>query len=223
MSASASITPGTRAVKSSPWWEIALVIALYLVLTLLAPGLKQILALPILLYMIIESWLRHRSWAENGFGIRSILPGFRQTIGWGLLVAFGTQALFILGEKVFLPEVFAHILGRVPYDVSALNAALFIPLAIATFLEELLFRALFQNRLSAFVSPAAAIGIVSVVFAFAHFSPGSGIVVFFDLLSIFVDSLIFGIIFQRSKNVFVAWVPHYIADVFALILILMVK
>ncbi len=84
--------------------------------------------------MVIESWLRHRTWADNGFSIHGILGGFRKTFGWFLLVAFGTQTLFIFGEYFFLPDVFEHLAERVPLDISSLTASLLISLAIATFL-----------------------------------------------------------------------------------------
>ena len=176
MSASPSVKVDSRPSNPAPWWEIVIVIALYLSISIFIPGLKQILALPLIAYMVIESWLRHRTWADNGFSIRSIFDGFRKTFGWFLLVAFGTQALFFFGVYFFLPDVFVHLAGRVPWDMSSLTASLFISIAIATFLEELLFRALFQNRLSTFVSPAAAIGLVSFVFALEHFSPGPALV-----------------------------------------------
>ncbi len=223
MTTSGSTTTKSNQFKSGPWWEIVIVIVAYLGISITFPELKQILALPLMLYMIIESWLRHRTWAENGFSIRTIPSGLRQTFWWFLLVAFGTQALFIFGGYFFLPDLFAHLIARVPMDISSLNASLFISIAIATFLEELIFRALFQNRLSVFVSPAMAIGLVSLVFAIGHYSPGPVLIVFIDLLSVFVDSLIFGIIFQRSRNVFVSWIPHFLADMFSIVVLILIK
>lgn len=220
---SASTVTQSPSSKPAPWWEIALIMVLYLGIGMIFPGLKQILVIPLILYMIIESWLRHRSWADNGFGIRNIPNGFRRTIGWFLLVVFGTQALFVLGAHFIAPDISAHIIARIPYDVSSLSASLFISLAIATFLEELIFRALFQNRLNASFSPAVAIGLVSLVFAIAHFDTGPARVVFVDLLGVFVDSLLYGLIFHRSKNVFVSWIPHFLADVVGLFFILLIK
>ncbi len=223
MTTSGSATTESSQSKSGPWWEIAIVVAVYTGISLTFPQLRQILAIPLIVYMIVESRLRRRTWAENGFSIRSIPSGLRQTFLWLLLVAFGTQALFIFGGYFFLPEFFAHVIARVPIDIGSLNANLFISLAVATFLEELLFRALFQNRLGAFVSPAVAIGLVSLVFALGHYSSGPALIVFVDLLSVFVDSLIYGIIFQRSRNVFVSWVPHYLADIFSIVVLLLIK
>jgi uncharacterized protein len=119
--------------------------------------------------------------------------------------------------------VFAHILARLPFDTNNLSAGIVITLVISTFLEELLFRALFQNRLCTFISPALAIGLVSLVFASAHFTPGPAMVVFMDVFGVFVDSVIYGVIFQRSRNVFVAWIAHFLADVVGLLLIVFFK
>ncbi|MFN8486188.1 MAG: CPBP family intramembrane glutamic endopeptidase [Caldilineaceae bacterium] len=89
--------------------------------------------------------------------------------------------------------------------------------------QELVFRALFQNRLSAFVSPGAAIVLAALAFALAHYSPGPALVIFVDLLSVFVDGVIYGIIYQRSRNIFVSWIPHFLGDVVALFLLLALK
>jgi uncharacterized protein len=209
--------------KVTPWWEIAIIIALFFAVHFFAPGLNLVFSFMLVGYMIVESLLRHRTWAENGFGIRDIPAGLLNNLGWVLLVAFGTQALFIFSEYFFLPDVFTHIVARVPLNIATLSVGLFISLAVATFLEELIFRALFQNRLSTFVSPAIAIGLISLVFAIGHFSTGPVMIVVVDLLAVFVDSLIYGLIFQRSKNVFVAWIPHYLADIFAIVLLIVLR
>jgi uncharacterized protein len=223
MSTETSRFPEINTVRAGPWWEIILVMAVYLAVRFLIPSLAQVLAVPLILYMVIESWLRHRSWADNGFNLRTILSGLRKTFGLLLLVVVVLQIGPIYGEHILLPELSAHIINRVPYDLSNLGPGFFIFLAVSTFLEEVIFRALFQNRLSAFVSPAVAIITVSLVFASGHIQPGPMMVVLADFLGVFVDSLLFGIIYQQSKNVFVAWIPHYLADIVATFILLSLK
>ena len=223
MSTSASVTPESRSTKPAPWWEIVIIIALYLIIGFIMPSLKQILAVPLIIYMIVEGLLRHRTWADFGFNLRSIPSGLFKTLGWILLVVIGTQALYAIGAKLFLPEVFTHLIARIPLDISAISVSLLITLAIATFLEEVIFRGLFQNRLSMLLNPMVAIVVTSLVFAVAHFSAGPTIVVIFDLVGVFIDSVIFGIIFQRSRNVFVSWSAHYLADIVGIILIMMLR
>ena len=223
MSTSASVTPESRSTKPAPWWEIVIIIALYLIIGFIMPSLKQILAVPLIIYMIVEGLLRHRTWADFGFNFRSIPSGLFKTLGWILLVVIGTQALYAFGAKLFLPEVFTHLIARIPMNISAISVSLLITLAIATFLEEVIFRGLFQNRLNMFLNTTVAIVVTSLVFAVAHFSTGPAIVVMFDLVGVFIDSVIFGIIFQRSRNVFVSWSAHYLADIVGIILIMLLR
>ena len=151
MTAQAAATPQTQAGKEAPWWEIAIITALYLVIHFINSGLDQIYVLLVIIYLIIEGSLRHHTWADNGFGLHNILPGLKKTWGWCLLVAFGTQAAFLLVGRFFLPEVFEYVIKRTPIDLTSLTPALFIGLAVATFEEEFLFRAVFQNRLGKWV------------------------------------------------------------------------
>lgn len=223
MTVSTSTMHETRTTQPAPWWEIVVIIVFYLFVTRFVKGLAPILPIFFLLYMVVEGRLRHRTWADYGFRLRTIPAGIHQTLGWALLVIFGTQALFVFGEYFFLPEVFQHIAARLPFDLNAINANLVITLVIGTFLEELIFRALFQSRLSAFVAPGTAIGLAALAFALAHYSPGSALVVFVDLLSVFVDGVLYGLIYHRSRNIFVSWIPHFLADVVALFLLLALK
>jgi membrane protease YdiL (CAAX protease family) len=223
MSTSASVTPESHPTKTAPWWEIVIIIALYLIIGFIIPSLKQILAVPLIAYMIVEGLLRHHTWADFGFNLRSIPSGLFKTLGWILLVGIGTQALYAIGAKLFLPEVFTHLIARIPINISAISVSLLITLAIATFLEEVIFRGLFQNRLNMLLNPTVAIVVTSLVFAVAHFSAGPAIVVIFDLVGVFIDSVIYGIIFQHSRNVFVSWIAHYLADIVGIILIMLLK
>jgi uncharacterized protein len=223
MSAATSVNPGSRPTKTAPWWEIVIVIVLYLIIGYFVPSLSQILSVPLILYMIVEAILRHRTWADFGFTFRNFPSGFVKTFGWFLLVAFGLQAVYIFCDKFFLPEVFTHLLARVPMDIGTLSVGLVISIAVATFLEEVIFRALFQTRLNFFLNSAAAIALTSLVFALGHFSPGPALIVFVDLFTVFIDSLIYGIIFKRSQNVFVAWIAHFLADMFAIVLMILIR
>lgn len=190
---------------------------------LISPALKLFATLIPVGYLIIESRLRHRAWADIGFSIRGILAGLRQNLGWILLVGVGIQALVALGAYYFIPEYFRHILARLPVDVSVLSVGLLVTIGVATLGEEILYRGLFQARIREFISPGATIVLTSLVFALMHYAPGAALIVVIDLASVFIDSLVFGIIFQRSQNVFVAWIAHYLGDVVGIVFLLMMK
>ena len=223
MAASTQLNLDKHLSKQAPWWEILLVMVLSLGITLVAPGLKLIGILIPVVYLIAERHLRGRTWAEIGFNLRSIPAGLWNNIAWILLVGLGFQALFAFGSYFFLPEYAGHIIARVPLDIATLGVSLFIALGISTLGEEIIYRALFQDRITAFLPPTAAILLSSLVFALMHFSPGSALIVSLDLMSVFIDSTIFGIIFLRSHNVFVAWIAHFLADIVGIVFLLMIR
>jgi uncharacterized protein len=223
MSTSKSASVVSQPQQRAPWWEILLVMFLSLGIGLISPELKILSILIPMAYLIIERPLRHRGWAEIGFNFRGIPAGLRQNLGWILLVGVGTQALAAFCSYYFIPEYFQHILARLPIDVSSFSAALIISLGISTLGEEILYRGLFQARISAFLSSGAAIALTSTVFALMHYAPGATLIVIIDLFSVLVDSLIYGIIFQRSKNIFVAWIAHFLADIVGVAFLLLLK
>jgi membrane protease YdiL (CAAX protease family) len=221
----ASIRPALEPhpTKPAPWWEILLVMCLSLGITLVSPGLKLIGILIPVIYLIAERHLRQRTWSEIGFNVRSIPAGVWKNIGWILLVGLGIQAFVAFGSYLFLPEYARHIIARIPFETGTFSAGLIIALGISTLGEEIIYRALFQDRIAAFLPSAAAILLSSLVFALMHYVPGPALIVAADLAFVFIDSLIFGVIYQRSHNVFVAWIAHFLGDVVGLAFLLMIR
>ncbi len=54
-------TSQTQTTKEVPWWEITIIIALYLAIHFIIPSFDQIYILLVIVYLIVESFLRHRS------------------------------------------------------------------------------------------------------------------------------------------------------------------
>ncbi|MFL0554903.1 MULTISPECIES: CPBP family intramembrane glutamic endopeptidase [Paenibacillus] len=78
-----------------------------------------------------------------------------------------------------------------------------------------LFRGLLQERLNWYVKPYFAIPLTSMIFALMHVSQGSVQIVSIDLISVFLDSLVFGIIYYQTRNVWVSWLAHFAANLLA--------
>ena len=62
--------------------------------------------------------------------------------------------------------------------------------------------------------------LTSSLFALGHFSAGSFIVVAYDLLFVFIDSSLFGLIFKETDNAWCSWIPHFLADILGVLLII---
>ena len=190
-------------------------------LGLVDPGLKIFSILIPVVYLIIERRLRKRRWGELGFDIKGIPAALKANWGLIVVVGFGMQALSVFATRAFLPEFITHVVDRLPLSIH--NGWLYLvpALLLSTLGEEIIYRGFFQERLSWFIGAPLAVLSVSIIFALMHFSPGPLWVVVVDLGLIFIDSLIYGSIFARSKNVFVSWIAHALADILAMALIVM--
>jgi membrane protease YdiL (CAAX protease family) len=198
-----------------------LVVATVLIATSFTPY-KLVGMLVTIAYLIIERFLRKRESEEIGFNIKGLPLALRENWLFILLVVFVTPLITIVIGKLFLPEYFTHVLDRVtPYVKIDSMDKLLGQLLVLAFGEEIAFRAFLQGRLSLFIDPRWAIILSSLVFAAFHFTAGVMLVVIMDLLSVFVDSLLFGIIFKRSNNVFASTIAHFLGNSFGMFVLIL--
>lgn len=198
--------------------ETLIVLVVTLAGILFVPQAKAIFALLPIVFLLVERHLRKRSWAEIGFKFPSFWTDVRANLGWVLLVGVVLQVVVVLWATWFYPVFLEHVIGRLPATTSQLLILLPV-LAVSLLGEELSFRSLFQDRLALFVGAPAGVVLSSLAFSVAHYSSGPMEVVLVDLGLIVVSSVIYGIIYARSRNVLVSWLAHFLADLVALILL----
>jgi len=202
------------------FFEVLIILIVMTALSLLIPAIKGPLEILVVIYFIVERFLRHRSWSEIGFKPKTFFKDLLANWWLIMLVGLVTQLIPILIAKTILPEYLAHIQERLPLDISGSIGTLAVSLLVATLAEELVYRALFQERLAWGLGTPLALALVALVFAAMHWAPGKAEVVFTDLVFVAIDAVIYGAIFARSKNIFVAWLAHFLADVVGLGLII---
>lgn len=179
---------------------------------------SDILFLPVL-YLIVERRLRHRSSYDLGFHVKDILKDLKQTMAWILSVVVGAPILTVVIAHFFFPDFMEHVISRAPMDINVLPTAILFIL-VGTLMEEIIFRGFIQERLGWSLGKVPAILIASLLFAGVHFSSGAISIVVYDLLWVFIDSFIYGIIYMKTKNLFASWIAHCLSDLVALIIIL---
>jgi membrane protease YdiL (CAAX protease family) len=181
-------------------------------------GLATLLALVFpIVYLFTEKGARHRPWKDLGIKRHGFYADFRAN--WRLLLLV-VIVLQVMPVALFfaLPDGLSHVLGRIP-AVNTLTVAIVLIIVLAL-REELVFRSLFQERFSWFIGNVPAIVFVSLIFALSHLTTGALLVVAVDLLFVFLDSVVYGLIFARSHNVLLAWLAHLSADIVGLALLL---
>ncbi len=122
------------------------------------------------------------------------------------------------------PELLAQITGRLPVDIGSAaglaSIATLLAAALAlTLVEEIVFRVVFQERMSWYIGTPAAIVVAAVLFGLAHAigASGSTPVAMLDVGGVILDGVLFGLIYARTHNLWVTWATHYAADVVGII------
>jgi membrane protease YdiL (CAAX protease family) len=201
--------------------ETLILMVITLVFSFTTGALKGLAQIAPIIYFIIERSIRHHTWSEVGFKFKNTLRDIKDNWYWVVIVVIGIQLLTIIVGKFILPDYVGYVKERVPMIISTSTIiSMIITITIGTFLEEVTFRSLFQERLSWFIKPTFAILVTSIMFGLMHFSKGLPLIVTFDILGIIIDSVIYGIIYNKTKNIFASWVTHYLADIMGVILIL---
>jgi membrane protease YdiL (CAAX protease family) len=197
--------------------EMILVMLITALGMFLVPSAKTIFALLPVVYLIIERHLRKRSWSELGFKFKSFWVDLKANWFLFILLGFIIQPLTAVVAKFVLPEYLAHVQSRLPFSTGTTWLMLIPMLAVSLLGEEMTYRTLVQGRLASFIKAPVAILLASVVFAFMHYSPGPLLVVSVDIGMIFIDSLFYGIMFNRKNNLIVVWLAHLLGDIFGLL------
>jgi membrane protease YdiL (CAAX protease family) len=201
--------------------EILFVLFIAVIPGIFFTQLKAVCSIIPVVYFFVERRLRKRSWEEVGFNFKGLWDDLKANWHLILLVSIVIQVAASFSLKHYWPEMLEHITGRLPiFNLSNVNG-LVIMLLIATAMEEIVYRGLFQGRLSLFINTWLAIAIVSVLFGLAHYSTGNVLIVTVDIVLVILDSLLYGIIFARTRNIIVSWTAHLLADVVALISIVL--
>ncbi|MBT2682328.1 type II CAAX endopeptidase family protein [Bacillus sp. ISL-37] len=198
-------------------FELYIIILLMIVSVLFIPVLKGVMAIAPIVYFFIERKVRNRTLEEVGFDTAYFKENILKTWKLILFVGIAMQLIYLFSYQNFFPQVLEHVLGRIPLDFSDLNPLLFLSIALLAFGEEIVFRGLIQARLSKLMPVWVAILITSLLFAAMHIATGDATIVMVDLMSVFIDSVLFGIIFAKTRNIYIATLAHILANTVALL------
>lgn len=200
--------------------ETLIVIALTILLFFIFNNISSIIPLIPAIYLLVERRKRHRTWSDIGFRMENLFSDLKKNWYLILLVGVVSPLLTFLIGKYCVPGFIVHVKSRLPINASAMISTI-ITIIIGTFLEEVIFRGFLQGRLEWFLTPIMSIIISSCLFAFMHYSSGSIAVVALDMLGIFVDSIIYGFIFTKTKNIFTSWIGHCLSDFIGFVFLLL--
>ena len=168
----------------------------------------------ILFFFVLEHFDK-KSHIESGLRFKSFFDDLKkQGVILLVLLPVGTAAATLLiGDMIFKGAFASHVLGRTDGMLSFDKIPLLmIQIIIAALGEEIAWRGFFLGK-SIRILPFWLCAIVSsLLFAVAHIVSGSFELVSYDVLMIFIDSIIYSVIYKKTKNCLITTLSHILAN-----------
>lgn len=158
--------------------------------------------------------------AESGLRFNTIAADLKKpgVILWVLLPSVSGIAALIVGNMIFSGEFVAHVMGRTSSILSFDKTALLIgQVIIAAFGEEIAYRGFFFGKSSKIFPIWVSAVVSSAVFAAGHIATGNIGIVAYDIAGVFIDSLIFSAIYQKSANCVISTFSHILGNTISLV------
>lgn len=170
-------------------------------------------------FFITEAVCKTRG-AESGLRFNTIVADFKKSgvIIWTLVPSVSGIVTLVVGNMIFGGEFVAHVMGRTSSILSFDKTALLIgQVIIAAFGEEIAYRGFFFGKSQKLFPIWVSAVVSSAVFAAGHIATGNTGIVIYDIASVFIDSLIFSVIYHKSGNCVISTFSHILGNAISLV------
>ncbi|MFX1484661.1 MAG: lysostaphin resistance A-like protein [Promethearchaeota archaeon] len=199
--------------------ELSIVILFLFVLTFFVGGVA--FGIPIA-YILVDSVRRSRRKENFGLKQESLVDDFRKNASLVFLGVIVIQSIIILGSLMLFPPYLQYIRTHRAWSID-MSFGMFIfflfSIPLTTMLEEVVFRGLVQERLSWFFNKRTSLIIASFLFAAIHWTPNDPFIILIDLIAIAAGGIVYGLIYTRCRNVYIAWFAHMFSDLHGIFLL----
>ena len=169
-------------------------------------------------FFLVEALAKTKG-TESGLRFKTVFEDLKRpgVLLWMLLPIASAIATHAGGTLIFGKEFTSHILGRTSSMLSFDKIPLLIgQLIIAALGEEIAFRGFFAGKAMKIFPFWLCAVVSSVTFAAGHIAAGNAGLVFYDVATIFIDSIIYTIVYRKSGNCLVSTVSHIFSNTTAL-------
>lgn len=169
-------------------------------------------------FFLVEALAKTKG-TESGLRFKTVFEDMKKpgVLLWMLLPIVSVIATHAGGTLIFGKEFTSHILGRTSSMLSFDKIPLLIgQLIIAALGEEIAFRGFFAGKAMKIFPFWLCAVVSSVTFAAGHIAAGNAGLVFYDVATIFIDSIIYTIVYRKSGNCLVSTVSHIFSNTTAL-------
>lgn len=166
-------------------------------------------------FFIVESVAKTRG-VESGLRFKTVFADMKKpgVIPWMLLPIVSAVATLIVGNLIFSGEFVSHVVRRTSSILSFNKILLLIgQVIIAALGEEIAYRGFFLGKAMKIFPFWLCAVISSVVFAAGHIAVGNVGLVIYDIATIFIDGIIYAIIYRKSGNCLISTISHILCNV----------
>ena len=159
--------------------------------------------------------------SESGLSFKRFFPDLKKpgVLPLILFMIVLSPVEMLLSKVVFDSAYIEHVLGRI--DVPGLDQLplLLISQIVSVLGEEIEYRAFFVGKGMKRFSfwPVAIAG--AVLFAAAHYAAGPAGIVAWDMGAIFIDAILFAILYRKTGNCLISFVPHFLNNMIGFFLV----
>lgn len=177
--------------------------------------------LGVIFFFINNAREKQASAADSGLDFKAIGTNLKEKSIWfWMTLPIFMDAISIALSKLFLPEYLEHVLKRTDVFISMDQVVLLlVQLSVLALGEEIAWRGFFQKQLVKALPIAPVLIISSLLFAIGHVASGKFIIVAYDVFFVFINSILYGIIFHKTNNAWLSAISHFIANLFSIIVL----
>lgn len=171
-------------------------------------------------FFFIDKMIEKQPMRGSGLDFKAIGENLKDKKIWiWLVLPIIMDAVCVALSLLFLPEYIEYETARagslVPIEISISSILLFFVFALG---EEIAWRAFFQNKFSKTLPVMPVLLMTSLLFTLGHYKQGNTTIVLFGLIFTFINSVLYGVIFHKTKNAWVSALSHFTANIFEVIL-----
>ena len=159
--------------------------------------------------------------SESGLSFKRFFSDLKKpgVIPLILFMILLSPAEMLLSKAVFGRAYIDHVLGRINVPGLDQLPLLLFSQTVTVLGEEIEYRAFFVGKGMKRFSfwPAAIVG--AVIFAAAHYTAGAAGIVAWDLGSIFIDAILFAILYRKTGNCLISFIPHFVSNMLGFFLV----
>ena len=159
--------------------------------------------------------------SESGLSFKRFFSDLKKpgVIPLILFMILLSPAEMFLSKAVFGRAYIDHVLGRINVPGLDQLPLLLFNQIVSVLVEEIEFRAFFVGKGMKRFSfwPVAIAG--AVIFAAAHYAAGHAGIVARDLAGIFIDAILFAILYRKTGNCLISFIPHFLNNMIGFFLV----